>query len=115
MKTPVPEFQLSRNSGEEEISPELERRSCACGLDPGDVGLPGTARAVMMSAATFPYLAMSMPSATSPAKPKAEPSQYRLKVHVVVEPSEPGMQTKMSVPSPLTPVTENAPTVVRKI
>ena len=56
---------------------------------------------------------MAMPSATSPAKPKAEPSQYMLKAHEVVEPSEPGVQTKISAPSPLAPVTENAPVVVR--
>ncbi len=64
---------------------------------------------------SFAYLdlRMSMPSATLPANPKAEPSQYMLNVHEVVGPSEPGAQTKMSAPSPRAPVTENAPTVLR--
>ena len=39
--------------------------------------------------------------------------QYMRKVQEVVRPSEPGVQTKMSAPSPLAPVTENAPIVER--
>jgi len=48
-------------------------------------------------------LTMAMPSATSPAKPKAEPSQYMLRVHLAVELTKPGVQTKMSALSPLPP------------
>lgn len=58
-------------------------------------------------------LIISNPSNTSPAKPLAEPSQYIEKVQVVVLPNEPAAQMKMSAPSPLTPVTLNAPRVVR--
>lgn len=56
---------------------------------------------------------MKKPSILSPPKPLSEPSQYMLKLQLVALPNEPGAQVKMSAPSPLTPVTENAPDVVR--
>ena len=56
---------------------------------------------------------MPSESVSSPAKPLVEPSQYIAHVHVVVLPSDPGVQTKMSEPSPLTPVTLKLPSVVR--
>lgn len=56
---------------------------------------------------------MPMESVSSPEKPLTEPSQYMLQVQVVVLPSEPGVQMKMSEPSPLRPVTLKLPIVLR--
>ncbi len=50
---------------------------------------------------------------SSPEKPFTEPSQYMVHVQVVVLPREPGVQSRMSEPSPLTPVTLKLPSVVR--
>ena len=60
-----------------------------------------------------PYGMTLTESVTSPEKPCTEPSQYMAHVQVVVLPSWPGVQTKMSEPSPLTPVTLKLPRVVR--
>jgi hypothetical protein len=51
-------------------------------------------------------------SVSSPEKPLTEPSQYMAHVQVVVLPRAPGVQTKMSEPPPLTPVTLKLPSVV---
>ena len=57
----------------------------------------------------------SSPSTTCPANPFTEPSQYKPGpyIHVVVEPKVPGVQIKISAPSPAAPVTEKAPNVLR--
>ena len=59
----------------------------------------------------------SSPSTTCPANPFTEPSQYKPGpyVHVVVDPNVPGVQIKISAPSPAAPVTEKAPSVLRWI
>ncbi len=59
----------------------------------------------------------SNPSTTCPANPFTEPSQYKPGpyVHVVAAPNVPGVQIKISAPSPDAPVTEKAPNVLRWI
>ena len=61
------------------------------------------------------YGTMLTESVSSPEKPWTEPSQTIANVQVVVLPSEPGVQVKISEPSPLTPVTLKLPSVVRWI
>ena len=56
---------------------------------------------------------MPRESVSSPEKPLVEPSQYITYVQTVVLPRLLGVQTKMSDPSPLTPVTLKLPNVVR--
>ena len=54
-----------------------------------------------------------MPSVFSPPKSLVEPSQKGLNVQLVLLPSEPGAQTKMSDLSPLSPLAEKLPCVVK--
>ena len=73
------------------------------GSQHGRTGTPGRAR----------YGTILSELVSWPEKPLGEPSQYSAQVQVVVSPSEPGVQTKMSEPSPLTPLTLKLPSVVR--
>jgi hypothetical protein len=58
------------------------------------------------------YGTIKSASVSWPENPFTEPSQYIAQVHAVVLPSELGVQTMTSDPSPLAPVTLKAPSVL---